>query len=217
MASTTVVSSVLELQEVSKLLQLMFHRNKNQHRLTKWWKRLSMLKRSVTKLLREIAAKETEAVKTRVCYMAELLLPKCYLAFTNVIADQQFAAMGLVLLANLAKVSRIIGGMAAKAPRLQTQPVHHMRVSTKGDEDLGECVDRSATKHAALSSQPGSEHHCSVALENDGVKLGKGKTRYSSPSGICSPVVGGPASFPKPPVKRRSKANAIDDVFDGLA
>ncbi len=79
MACMILESGVLELQEVSKLLQLVFHRNKNQHRLAKWWKWLSILKRSVRKLLHEIAGKETEAVKTRVCYMAELLVPRCHL------------------------------------------------------------------------------------------------------------------------------------------
>jgi len=155
-------------------------------------------------------------VQDRFLVASSVLISRCR-AFTNLIADQQFAAVGLVLLANLAKVKRIIGGMAAKAPRPQTRDAHGIRLSIDGDEDLGECITRSATKGAALCLQAGSEHHPSVASEDDGCKLGKGKTRYSGPSGTCSPTMSGLASFPKPPKKMRKKANAIDDLFDGLA
>ena len=40
-----------QLLTTHHLLQLTFHRNKNQHRRAKWWKWLSMLYRSVGKLL----------------------------------------------------------------------------------------------------------------------------------------------------------------------
>jgi hypothetical protein len=40
-----------DLREVSRLLQLIYHRNKNQHRTQKWWKWLGILRRSISKLL----------------------------------------------------------------------------------------------------------------------------------------------------------------------
>lgn len=79
MADVKEGSEVSELQEVLKILQLIFHRNKNQHRLTKWWKWLSILKRSVTKLVQELTGKESEAIRTRIRYMTEFVVPKCHL------------------------------------------------------------------------------------------------------------------------------------------
>lgn len=40
-----------ELKQVGQLLHLLFHRNKNQHHTQKWWKWLSILRRSIIKLL----------------------------------------------------------------------------------------------------------------------------------------------------------------------
>ena len=65
---------MVELQEVTKLLQLIFHRNKNQHHLAKWWKWLSMLKRCLLKLPHENA----EAVKARLSYMSDFLIPRSH-------------------------------------------------------------------------------------------------------------------------------------------
>ena len=50
-----------QLLTTHHLLQLTFHRNKNQHRRAKWWKWLSMLYRSVGKLLALTEGLETGA------------------------------------------------------------------------------------------------------------------------------------------------------------
>jgi ribonuclease MRP protein subunit RMP1 len=48
-----------ELTAISHLLHLSFHRNKNQHRLTKWWSSLSQLRRQVQKLIFELSTLKT--------------------------------------------------------------------------------------------------------------------------------------------------------------
>jgi ribonuclease MRP protein subunit RMP1 len=48
-----------ELTSISQLLHLAHHRNKNQHRLSKWYKSFSQLRRQVSKLLAEIESLET--------------------------------------------------------------------------------------------------------------------------------------------------------------
>ena len=68
---------------VYSMLHLVFHRNKNQHGKTKWWKSLSLLKRA-TKNLLEIL--ECELVRSRnesfvdkhAKYLATSVIPKCY-------------------------------------------------------------------------------------------------------------------------------------------
>lgn len=44
-------ASESELREVDRLLRLVYHRNKNQHRTQKWWKWVGMLRRAVGKVL----------------------------------------------------------------------------------------------------------------------------------------------------------------------
>lgn len=53
---------------VHSMLHLIFHRNKNQHRRTKWWKWLSILKRATLDLTRS-------GVKSRFV----TIIPKCYM------------------------------------------------------------------------------------------------------------------------------------------
>lgn len=66
------------LRQSSKVLRLLFHRNKNQHRQAKWWKWFSMLKRSVGKLIVELEASDVTRQTARVNYMRAHLLPHCY-------------------------------------------------------------------------------------------------------------------------------------------
>ena len=51
---TLVLPSIPRLTHESNLLHLLFHRNKNQHRLSKWWKDLSLLRSNVRKLIIEL-------------------------------------------------------------------------------------------------------------------------------------------------------------------
>lgn len=74
MASVGADQAIVELREVTRLLQLIFHRNKNQHHLAKWWKWLSMLKRCLLELPHE----KPTAVKARVTYMSDFLMPRCH-------------------------------------------------------------------------------------------------------------------------------------------
>lgn len=67
------------LQEASKLIHLLYHRNKNQHHHALWWKWLSMLQRSVAKLTRALEEKRCEQATTRMKHMRDVLLPGCYL------------------------------------------------------------------------------------------------------------------------------------------
>jgi ribonuclease MRP protein subunit RMP1 len=68
----------LELNEVSNLLHVIFHRNKNQHRPTKWWKWFAMLRRSVNHLRTELDRQEFQRVDARVKYMRDTLLHRCH-------------------------------------------------------------------------------------------------------------------------------------------
>lgn len=48
-----------ELSSITQILHLTHHRNKNQHRLTKWWKQFSILRRNTSKLLLDVENLET--------------------------------------------------------------------------------------------------------------------------------------------------------------
>lgn len=136
-------------------------------------------------------------------------------AFTNLIADQQFAAMGLVLLANLARIRRLVSRMAPREPgQRQVRAVPEVRVVVEDDEDLGEFVTRSARGNEALSMPLGLEHGPAVAKTSE---PGKEGAENSSPAEARSPIVSSPALASKPTKKeRRKRSGAIDELFDTI-
>ena len=108
-----------QLRDDLDLIHLLFHRNKNQHRLLKWWQWIATLRRNLSKLLFEhdliTAAKTTPnrnaAVanyEARLAFMRRVVVPSAYAAFGTVIAMKSFAPLGLVLTGVLARVWVII-------------------------------------------------------------------------------------------------------------
>lgn len=63
-----------ELLSIYSILQLVYHRNKNQHQRAKWWKWLAMLKRATS----ELASAKNEATHAQRRHLANNIIPKCY-------------------------------------------------------------------------------------------------------------------------------------------
>ncbi|KAI1212984.1 uncharacterized protein F4807DRAFT_412437 [Annulohypoxylon truncatum] len=118
-----------KLQPLQPVLRGFNHRNRNQHRRAAWWAPFGMLRRHVDKLVDELfdgaaatAAKSKKNKKRKrgedssedraerkarghVKWLRDVLVPKCYLAFSHLTADNQFATLGIVLLSALAQVN----------------------------------------------------------------------------------------------------------------
>jgi ribonuclease MRP protein subunit RMP1 len=187
-----------EILAVHSMLHLIFHRNKNQHRRTKWWKWLSILKRATLDFARS-------GVKS---HLATHVIPRCYLygkekdllrisrltiffsAFSTVVADNQFSTLGIVLLAVLARLSKITGISHQKM-----EPVTKSKM-TGTKEDLGERVQR--IDNAPLAP---------VKISHSDPKVSKGSKER--------PVEKSTDGVSKTTSKKKKK-NAIDDLFSGL-
>ncbi|KAJ5394112.1 uncharacterized protein N7487_011753 [Penicillium crustosum] len=166
-----------EILAVHSTLHLIFHRNKNQHRRTKWWKWLSILKRATLDFARS-------GVKSHLA----TVIPRCYIAFSTVVADNQFSTLGIVLLATLARLSKI----TEISHQLKMQPVSQSKIIPVAKEDLGERIRRIDTVQLAP------------------VKISKSDSKASKVSMEKLKDVS------KPTKKKKKKKNAIDDLFSGL-
>lgn len=69
-----------EILAVHSSLHLIYHRNKNQHQRAKWWKWLSMLKRTALNLGSADSAKRASAYRQ---HLASHLAPRCHLYVTS--------------------------------------------------------------------------------------------------------------------------------------
>ncbi|KAJ6149958.1 hypothetical protein N7471_001157 [Penicillium samsonianum] len=175
-----------EILAVHSILHLIFHRNKNQHRRTKWWKWLSILKRATLDLARS-------GVKS---HLATHVIPRCYIAFSTVVADNQFSTLGIVLLAALARLSKITGISELKQP--VTSKSKFTPIVAK--EDLGERIRR--IDNAPLPP---------VKISSDS-KVSK----FSKASKVSEPTEKLTEDVSKSTSKKKKKKNAIDDLFSGL-
>lgn len=73
-----------EIRTIHAMLHLIFHRNKNQHGKSKWWRWFSMLKRSAFNILLALEHKQRNGqnenfIKKYERYLEKHLIPRCYL------------------------------------------------------------------------------------------------------------------------------------------
>ncbi|KAK3333878.1 hypothetical protein B0T19DRAFT_139841 [Cercophora scortea] len=114
-----------------ELLERFHHRNKNQHRLSKWWAHADMLRRHLRKLAHILDAMETssstagksktkkkwtkaehEALAARAAFLRRRVVPNAYDGFARLVADRQFAHLGLMLMGVLAQVDGALAPFA---------------------------------------------------------------------------------------------------------
>ncbi|KAL4759866.1 uncharacterized protein BDW70DRAFT_138768 [Aspergillus foveolatus] len=204
-----------EVFRIYSMLHLIFHRNRNQHGRTKWWKWLSILKRAVWNLAMSLSSSKQgdfrTSAETYKQYLADRVLPRCYLAFSVVIADVQFSALGTVLFAILAQLSKSTGIAEEFKLPSPVETSHNLLASYSGlptrIDDIGEALPRPAEPSEVaqdfqlqLPVQPVLEvsNKPSASQTLDATKPEKKKKKK------------------KTETKKQRRKNAIDDLFDGL-
>ncbi|KAJ5180358.1 hypothetical protein N7492_003568 [Penicillium capsulatum] len=182
-----------EIHAVQSILHLIFHRNKNQHARAKWWRWLSMLKR-ITSDLASPGLSPSAAESYRQ-HLAKNLIPKSYVAFSTVIADNQFSTLGIVLMAALGRLAKVTGANRRLETRVKSSSKTSSAVAPV--EDRGEVISRGSGNSDATSG------------------AGSRQTRQEPPK--PKPRASGEKTSVSS-IKKNSKRkkNAIDDLFSGL-
>jgi ribonuclease MRP protein subunit RMP1 len=230
-----------ELADLSKLLHLLHHRSKNQHRRSVWYRHFNTMRRHHQQLQAEISPelpaswppsrkrkrKEEcdERVEQRLNFWAEVLVPKWFAAFSQVVADKRFAALGLVLCAALARLCKITGvlerieesadedmrGALSKFAFVETgqallgfdEHMNEMEVAGEESDDVGIVIERGDIE------------------ENPEPAIGTGKDEWERVHRQVSHGLEEDAVPPKTTErskrKKGRKGDAIDDIFAGLS
>lgn len=212
-----------EILAVHRTLHLIFHRNKNQHRKSKWWKWLSMLKRVTSNIARSLENPPLSPGMTSLAevyrqYLASHIAPRCYLyvccnvylnnfifpvllvhanvvrAFSTIVADTQFSALGTVLVCALSRLTKATG--IDRDMKTQSSQKRLVRASSpnaiSGREDVGEVIHRTENTvftHRTYHKSEPVDRSASTSTESTRLETTK---------------------------KKRRRKNAIDDLFDGL-
>ncbi|TVY20154.1 Ribonuclease MRP protein subunit rmp1 [Lachnellula arida] len=234
-------TTIDELTKLSTILTLFHHRNKNQHRLAKWYKSLSILHRQIRKLLcslekydeaRDLKEKSrytTEAreeLVARVEFLARWVLGRCYLAFSTLVADNQYAALGLLLLGVLARLRTVLEMLGEELGiELEVDGIEEPGLGGRVEEvvlkepeaDFGEAVSRSAVEEGVggnfsvqdLDGDQVAETTLRITKEEK-----KRRKRHVEEVQSGNEVVDSTSS--KRRKKMRKRGDAFDDIFSSL-
>lgn len=198
--------SLAALDHEYGIIRLIYHRNKNQHRVASWWKHLDSLKRYLTKLISLIytySRKAKEKIRQKVLKVARhLYLNICrsaFRAFNGIIALGQFITLGLTLVGVLGKVYHHVGTIEGlretNSNRSKSIDVDYNNVDLGADlrEELGEEV----------AYNEGEEEKKRKSVEPLDLSIRKKKKTTKDDQG----------NDKDKKKKKKKKKSAIDDIF----
>jgi ribonuclease MRP protein subunit RMP1 len=199
MKMNTEVSSIIKLSHVREeynLIHLIFHRNKNQHQRSKWWRWLSKLKATISTLLS--MASTQELVDRRLLHLTNFLrthvAPRCYGAFSTLIAESQFSTLGAVLVASLARLENSIN-------------VDDISSRSSSDRNIENAFSFKNGESSA-SSFPKAQGESFDSTEEQASHCSHEDFETTTKSSFILKQ--------KSSTKKKIGANAIDDIFDKL-
>ncbi|KAB8291800.1 hypothetical protein EYC80_006592 [Monilinia laxa] len=231
------------LVALTQLLHLTHHRNKNQHRLSKWYISFGTLRRQVARLLsvvpeyviesqsrgkvkgkaRERKEREERELQGLVKFIGEEVVPGCYLAFSQLVADNQYATLGLMLMGCLARLYKVLGNLRVLTAEEIAEKAGTVKETAKVNEpevgeDLGEKIVRDAPVPGVTESNSDVEEEVKDDTEVKILKQKKRKPEGEGSDKKTSKLSSLDSTPAKPAKKKRKKkgGDAFDDLFDGL-
>ncbi|KAK1838354.1 hypothetical protein CCHR01_19021 [Colletotrichum chrysophilum] len=227
------------LTPILHILDSFNHRNKNQHHVARWWTQFDLLRRAVRRLHDALVLRIQHAqaqghrkqkqknskrkhdldgdVTTRVETLIRQIIPSSFLAFTQLTADNQHAALGLVLIGVLAGINSAMASLVPDcveeghheppAALSAAQPTAALAKDTKGASgpvDLGIAISRDQLQ---LGAKPQS------TLRPEGKETAKGKKRK-----MVSPIenAGPTRSLKDNKIEKKPKKSKKGDEFSDL-
>ncbi|KAF4333029.1 ribonuclease MRP subunit rmp1 [Fusarium beomiforme] len=101
------------------ILNAFTHRHKNQHSSSHWWSSFSLLRRAVRNLNKDLNSRprktkagavnrDVQPALTRAKWMMSHVIPRAFVTFSQLAADNQHAPLGLLLLSVLARTNTLL-------------------------------------------------------------------------------------------------------------
>ncbi|PHH69123.1 hypothetical protein CDD82_7980 [Ophiocordyceps australis] len=187
--------SLAALAALLPILHAFNHRHHNQHRSTHWWTSFNLLRRS----LHALASNPPDA-RPHLRRLNNHLLPRAYISFSQLVSDQQFAPLGILLLTILARVNSIL---AANAHEPQAQS------STCLQSDY---LDRGITIPRPSSSPAPAPH----SLPDSTTPLPKSSVNLDTPTCHSTELPDTSITKNKNKSKRKKKSDTLSSLFASL-
>ncbi|KAL7788154.1 hypothetical protein V8C43DRAFT_288402 [Trichoderma afarasin] len=205
-AATTSLSPILPI------LNAFNHRHHNQHRLAHWWPVFRIFRRTIRSLIEDLTSprrkQDASSPPPRAIWLNKHFIPRAYIAFSQLAADNQHAPLGLLLLAILARTNTAL-------TQLLDQPIIPPPSSTTrandASQDKGVAIARQKQpppterlKPQATTIQPPSDEQQGEKLDRDTTKPSKSKSKEIP-------------SKEKKKKKKKAKGDALSSLFGSLS
>ncbi|KAF7926364.1 uncharacterized protein EAE98_006659 [Botrytis deweyae] len=229
------------LLSLTHLLHLTHHRNKNQHRLSKWYISFGILRRQVSRLLsmipehvmessrgkvkgkaRERKEREERELQSLVRFIQEDVVPGCYLAFSQLVANNQYATLGLMLMGCLARFYKVLGALRVlTAEEIAEQAGIVKETPQLNEAEIGEDMGEKIVRDVPVSEMEDSQRVERKEENDTDIQKAKPKKRKQDGEVVeakTSKLASSDSTPAKPPKKKRKKkgGDAIEDLFAGL-
>lgn len=141
------------------VVHLLYHRNRNQHRHSIWWKQFAILKRRgdlIVDLLRQKPQPNVSLIEVHVKYVVLKIIPRAYRLFHGVLTHGQYINLGFALIALVSRLfvllreSMKVEDSALRRPsRLLSSRETSLKAFSGGAEeaDIGQSVSRDVVEH----------------------------------------------------------------------
>ncbi|EHK17730.1 uncharacterized protein TRIVIDRAFT_66633 [Trichoderma virens Gv29-8] len=178
--SSSASSATASLSPILPILNAFNHRHHNQHRLAHWWPVFRIFRRTIRALLDDLASRRRDASSSspppRAVWLSKHFIPRAYIAFSQLAADNQHAPLGLLLLAILSRTHTVL-------TQLLDQPSVPLKSSTarsnEASQDKGVAIARQEQQppKTQTTTQPPSDEGQSNKLDRDAIKPSKSKSK----------------------------------------
>ncbi|SCV05344.1 LANO_0H05424g1_1 [Lachancea nothofagi CBS 11611] len=158
-----------KLHQEFRYIQLIYHRNKNQHKMAIWWRNFNELKRSAAQALILVQnEKMPKSGLVRLFHIIQKLrkhqVSRMFYSFNGVVGLGQFVTLGVVLVGILARIHALYTEVyqiyeqdfeQLKLLRCQEKPatalISHAQLESLVEEELGEEIIDSAESKPVTS------------------------------------------------------------------
>ena len=245
------------LTHLSDLLHLIHHRNKNQHRRAVWYRHFQHFRKQLSAFVEEIAELNSvpsthlekkrkrssdDVLRTRMAkrltMWRDVWVAKWWAVFSQVVAEGRFAVVGLVLVAVLGEVGRVVGvteGLEVMGEEEVRGGIERFGREMREEGGGGGVLGERGVKGKGDGKGEGEDMGVTVARDEgqggDGETdefrgIGSGAKSAAMSSSTektgkrpASPMKHGtepPPKERKKKTKKRKSGNAIDDLFSAL-
>ncbi|KAM0513519.1 hypothetical protein ACHAPE_007781 [Trichoderma viride] len=199
------------------ILNAFNHRHHNQHRLAHWWPVFRSLRRTIRNLIDDLTPSTSlssrptrrETIPPRAIWLNKHFIPRAYVAFSQLAADNQHAPLGLLLLAILARIHTALSPLSIDTSIPKPQPKTN-RANDLANQDKGVTIARQE-----LPSATSTERINSSEQQQQGSKLDCETTKPPKSKKEASPS--SPSISKDKKKKKKGKGDALSSLFSSLA